>query len=427
MNRGSPRQLKVGRAHTDKTAPLAVPLLFWLTGALGILMGLWRLTTVATLLLKGLTGAGGVLAAVHSFTLAGFTMLMMGALYQLMPVLLNVAPVSTSRVFIQWGVYTLGLIGFLLGLSTGTSGVLALGGVGVVLGIILFIGNVGERLWRRTTFNVTAWFFTSALAYLLLTVAMGGLLVLRYTTGHPSFPHEVAVHMTIALGGWFGLLVCGTSYRLWQMFGLKHQEPRYWLVTWGSVNGAIILWIIGLISGSEPVRAVGWFVQMVGFLTYVLAIFSAGMGDRRTMRDPFLRTLVLSMASLAVFEVLGTWAVAGHVDRLWIPAWIAYGLGWVGMSFLGFAQKIVPFMIWLHRYAHVHGQGKMPRLEDIWRPKLAYPPMGAVGMGIFMLLLSTADASPLLFRLGAYLIGLGWLFFLGAGIRSVIGPHRKPE
>lgn len=251
--------------------------------------------------------------------------------------------------------------------------------------------------------------------------------MLRYTTGHPSFPDEVAVHMTVALGGWFGLLVCGTSYRLWQMFGLKHQEPRYWGVTWGCINGAIILWIIGLISGSEVVRAVGWLFQMVGFLTYIWAIISAAMGDRRTMRDPALRTLVLGMAFLGVFEVLGTWAMVGHMERLWIPAWIAYGLGWVGMSFLGFAQKIVPFMIWLHRYAHVHGQGKMPRLEDIWRPKLAYPPMGAVGLGIFMLLLSMADASQLLFRLGAYLMGLGWLFFLGAGIRSVTGPHRKPE
>lgn len=173
MNGGSLRQLKVGRAHTDKTAPLAVPLLFWAAGVLGILMGLWRLTTVATRVLHGMVGAGSVLGAVHSFTLAGFTMLMMGALYQLVPVLLNVAPVPTHRVFVQWGVYTLGLVGFLLGLSTGQSGVLGVGGVGVVLGLVLFIGNVGERLWRRTTFNVTAWFLTSALAYLLLTVVMG--------------------------------------------------------------------------------------------------------------------------------------------------------------------------------------------------------------------------------------------------------------
>lgn len=421
------RQLKVGRAHTDKTAPLFVPLLFWISGVLGILTGLWRLTTVADLLLAGRIGAGGVLGAVHSFTLAGFTMLMMGALYQLVPVLLNVAPVPTNRVVIQWGVYSLGLVGFLLGLLTGKSGLLGIGGVGVVLGLLLFIGNVSERLWRRTAFNVTAWFFTSALGYLLLTVVMGGLLVLRYTTGHPSFPHEVSVHMAIALGGWFGLLVCGTSYRLWQMFGLKHQEPRYWLMTWGCVNGAIILWTIGLISGTESVRAVGWLVQWAGFLTYVWAIVRAGMGHKRTMRDPALRTLVLSIASLGAFEVLGSWALIGHSEHLWIDAWIAYGLGWVGLSFLGFAQKIVPFMIWLHRYAHVHGQGKMPRLEDIWRPTLAYPPMGAVGLGIAILLLSTADASPLLFRLGTYLIGLGWLFFLGAGIRSVIGPHRRPE
>lgn len=427
MTRGWLYQLKVGRAHTDKTAPLSVPFLFWLTGVLGVLMGLWRLSTIATPLLGGMIGAGAVLATVHSFTLCGFTMLMMGALYQFMPVLLNVAPVPPYRVFIQWGVYTFGLIGFVWGLSTGQSLILEIGGVGIVVGIILFIGNVGERLWHRTTFNVTVWFFTSALAYLFLTVIMGGLLVLRYTTGYAPVPHELSVHMTMALGGWFGLLVCGASYRLWQMFGLTHREPRYWLVTWGFVNGAIILWTIGIIAGSELARVIGWLFQMGAFATYAYAILSAGMGDRRTMQDPALRTLVLSMASLGAFEVLGTWALVGQAGRLWIPAWIVYGLGWVGLSFLGFAQKIAPFMIWLHRYAHVHGQGKMPRLQDIWRPYLAYPPMGAVGLGLFILLLSTVDVSRLWFRLGAYLIGIGWLFFLGAGIRSVVGPHRRPQ
>ncbi|NMP23261.1 hypothetical protein [Sulfobacillus harzensis] len=424
---GSIRQLKVGRAHTDKTAPLLVPLLFWGTGVFGILVGLWRLTVVARPLLLGMVGAGSVLEAVHSFTLAGFTMVMMGALYQLIPVLLNVPPVPGYRAFVQWGVYTLGLIGFLLGLYTGRSWLLETGGVGVVLGILLFLGNVGGRLVQRTTFNVTAWFFVTALGYLLLTVMMGGLLVVRYTTGHPSFPHEVPVHMTIALGGWFGLLVSGTSYRLWAMFGLKHREPQHWFVTWALANGAIVLWAVSLVSGIEVLRVVGWLFQGAGFLVYVAAIVSAGLGDVRTMRDPALRTLLLSLGALGAFEVLGTWAIFGHAGHLWIPAWIAYGLGWVGMSFLGFAQKIVPFMIWLHRYAHVHGQGKMPRLQDIWRPGLAYPPMMAVGLGLLFMLLAFTMSSVWLLRLGGYLAGLGWLFLLGVGIRVVRGPHRRPE
>lgn len=420
------RRLKVGRAHTEQTAPLAVPLWFWLTGVLGILAGLWHLAGVAGIVLLGRVGTGPVLETVHSFTLAGFTMVMMGALYQLTPVLLNVPPVKRRRVILQWAVYTLGLLAFLLGLGAGWVWAEAVGGTGVVLGILLFLGHVGGRLRQRTTFNVTAVFFLTALSYLVLTVLMGGLLVVRYTTGHPSFPHEVSVHMTVALGGWFGVLVSGTSYRLWAMFGLKHREPQHWLATWLMINGAIVLWVVGSVARMAVLRDVGWVCQGGAFVAYLWDILAAGLAGVRTMRDPALRTVLLSFGGLAAFEALGTWAVFGHAGRLWIPAWLAYGLGWVGMSFLGFAQKIVPFMIWLHRYAHVHGQGKMPRLPDIWRPQLAYPPMISAALGLLLILGAFAAPSPRLLRLGTGLEMFAWVFLLGAGIRAVAGPHRKP-
>ncbi len=394
------KKLKIGRTHTDQTTVLAVPLLFWVTGCLGILFGLWRLAFVAQALLSGLVRQGTVLEAIHSFTLAGFTMVMMGALYQLIPVLLNVPPVSPMRVVIQWMLYALGLVAFLLGLAIGATWVLVCGGTGVVGGIVLFLANVGGRIRRSRRFNVIALFLVTSLVYLFLTVIMGGFLVVRYTVANPSFPHEVPVHMTIALGGWFGLLVSGVSYRLWAMFGLKHREPQHWFGTWLLVNGAIVLWVVGLAAGLEVLRRAGWLFQGGAFVLYMADILGAGLGDARTMRDPALRTLVLSLAGLAIFEVLGTWAVFGHASRLWIAAWIAYGLGWVGMSFMGFSQKIVPFMVWLHRYAHVHGQGKMPRLPDIWRPGFAYPPMICAGVGLLCLLSSFMAESPRLFRIG---------------------------
>ena len=232
------KKLKIGRTHTDQTTVLAVPLLFWVTGCLGILFGLWRLAFVAQALLSGLVRQGTVLEAIHSFTLAGFTMVMMGALYQLIPVLLNVPPVSPMRVVIQWMLYALGLVAFLLGLAIGATWVLVCGGTGVVGGIVLFLANVGGRIRRSRRFNVIALFLVTSLVYLFLTVIMGGFLVVRYTVANPSFPHEVPVHMTIALGGWFGLLVSGVSYRLWAMFGLKHREPQHWFGTWLLVNGA---------------------------------------------------------------------------------------------------------------------------------------------------------------------------------------------
>lgn len=425
MNGTAIKRLKVGRPYTQRTAPLMVPGLFWVTGVLGMLVGFWRLWAVRRWVLLGTVGGGPVIASVHCFTLAGLTMVMMGALYQLMPVLLNCEPVAAKHAAGQWVLYTLGLIFFISGLNSGDEWALALGGSGILVGIGYFLLNMATRIRYRSTWNITAWFFATALVYLALTLVMGGLLVLRYSTGAPSFAEELAVHMTVALGGWFGFLVVGASYRLWAMFGRRHHEPKYWLGTWTLLNLAVIGIVLGDILVAPWVTDVGWGFQAAAFLVYVADIGLGGLFDRRTMQDPALRTIGASLIFLAVWEVLGTLALGRHHDTLWIPALLAYGLGWVGISFLGFVQKILPFMVWLHRYAHVRGQGKTPRLEDIWRPFWAYGPLGGAASGLAILLGAWGLDSQLLFNLGVALQTLAWLLLLVMGIKAVRGPHHR--
>lgn len=421
------RGLKVGRANTNRTSPLLVPLIFWVAGTVAIMAGLWRLFVVRRLFLNGDVGAGRVIAAVHLFTLGGFTMVMMGALYQLVPVLLNTEPVRPRLATIQWAVYASGVVTFVVGMNDASTGAIGVGGIGLLLGIGFFVANVGGRFRLRKTFNITGWFFGSAIGYLAITLVLGGLLSVRYTSGAPSFGHELAIHLTVALGGWFGLLVMGTSYRLWAMFGRKHREPKQWRLTWLLVNLAVVALVAGDLTSWWWATLAGWLSQFAAFVTYVADIAAAGLFDSRTMRDAALRTVWPGTVFLAMWEVLGSMALFGHQPRLWIPALLCYGLGWVGMSFLGFVQKIVPFIIWLHRYAHVHGQGKMPRLDDIWRPDWAYPPMISATLGMVCLVVGLGIKNVAVFTTGIVFEILAWLVLAAAGVRAVGGPHQRPE
>ncbi len=421
------QRLRVGRAYTEQTSLLSVPLLFWVTGVCSIVLGLWRVWVVRRWILFGFIGPGPVIACVHLFTLGGLTMFMMGALYQLVPVLTNSRPVPVNRTVVQWALFTFGTGFFVGGLNNHWTPGLAIGATVMMAGILCFVANLVDRVWREPAKNITTWFFATALAYLSLTVVIGGLLALHYATGKPVYANEVAAHVTVALGGWVGLLLVGVSYRLWAMFGRKHREPRYWVVTWSLANAAVWLLAGGDLASCRWLSNVGWLLQMVAFLGYFADLMAVGLGDRRTMQDPALQTIALSVAFLVVWEVLGTLAILQHHSRLWIPALWAYGLGWVGMSFMGFVQKIVPFMVWLHRYAHIHGQGKMPRLENIWRPTWAYGPMISAGLGIIIFLAAYGVKSPAVFGSGIILQALAWLMLLGMGVRSIRGPHRKPD
>lgn len=143
------------------------------------------------------------------------------------------------------------------------------------------------------------------------------------------------------------------------------------------------------------------------------------------MQDPALQTIGVSLLFLALWEVLGTLALVGHPGTLWILALLVYGFGWVGMSFLGFVQKILPFVVWLHRYAHVRDQGKMPHLEDIWRPFWVYGPLGGAAIGLAVLLGALGLHSGLLLSFGVTLQALAWLLLLVMGIKAVRGPHHR--
>ncbi len=427
MSSGQTRRLRVGRAYTKRTAPLYVPLIFWATGATGMVAGLLDLDRVRRLLFSSAAATGPILGAVHLLTLAGLTMVMMGALYQLVPVLFNGSPVRVIRSVSQWALYTAGLVFFIWGLNGQSHGLVWIGSGATGAGILYFLVNMGGLYQRRSTWNITAWFFTAALFYLALTVVMGGLLLLSGRTGIGSFAHELSIHLVIALGGWFGLLVAGASYRLWAMFGRKHREPRYWQATWVLANLSIVVLVVGNLSMIPSLVDAGWIVELGACGAYLADMVPAGLIDRRTMQDGALRLLIPSMGFLWVWQILGSVALWDHQPTLWRPAILAYGLGWVGMNFMWFSQKIVPFIVWLHRYAHVHGRGKMPRLKDIWPSKWTLVPFWAGTVGISLVIAGAGLSQPMLFQGGMALVVLAWLMLFVAGIRAVAGPHHLSD
>lgn len=231
----------------------------------------------------------------------------------------------------------------------------------------------------------------------------------------------------IALGGWFGLLVAGVSYRLWAMFGRKHREPRYWKATWVLANLCIVVLVVGNLGAIPSLVDVGWLMELGACGAYMADVVPAGLIDRRTIQDGALRLLIPSMGFLWVWEVLGSVALWTRQPTLWRPAILAYGLGWVSMSFMGFAQKIVPFMVWLHRYAHVRGRGKMPRLEDIWPSRWALGPLLAGTLGTCLVVVGAGFSLSKLFQAGMSIVILAWVMLAGAGIRAVAGPHRVSD
>ena len=357
--------LAIGRLHTEHTPALAVPLLFMATGILAIISGFVRLLTPFQLLLYGNVSSFHTIATVHLFTLAGFTMAMMGALYQLVPVLHNEKPVSYRMALMQWMVYSMAAVLFVGAMNAMWRQGIILGGILLAWGIGWHLINLYLTLQRRQ-WNIPMIFIATALWYLAITVIMGLVLAIHLSTGAFSIWHGLVIHLCLGLGGWFGFLVMGVSYRLWAMFAASRQTPKFWLATWLLQQSAVILGVLSVLTEQTRLFDWGWTMAVVGGIMYLADLIRLKAFSRRTLYDPALATVALGAGSLLIWWILGTMALLGY-PTLWVAALWVYMIGWVGFTLLGFSQKIVPFLIWLHRYAHVHGQGKVPRLTDIWR------------------------------------------------------------
>ncbi|MBI2874350.1 MAG: hypothetical protein HYY09_04635, partial [Firmicutes bacterium] len=169
-------------------------------------------------------------AATHSATLGWLTMMIMGAMYQLVPVVLQES--IFSETLGHWGFwsYAAGVSALIAGFAAGALPFLILGGSLAAVSIYIFIYNLARTLARVAEWNITGVYLSAALAYLFITVAAGMLLALNLQFGFLSNMgigiNFLAVHATAGGIGWFAMTAVGVGYKLVPMFALVHGHDE---------------------------------------------------------------------------------------------------------------------------------------------------------------------------------------------------------
>lgn len=388
----------------EQTPPLSVPFRFFLTAPFfGILASL--LILYEGLPLLNHRWSLEVLALTHLVTLGLISMVMMGAMLQLLPVLAGaLIPrprlVSTFLHLFQ----TLGSLSLSLGFFIHHKKIIFLGMLLLGLGFLIFLGLIGYCLIKRGKANspiVIAMRF--ALLSLGFTVSLGlGLGTL--------FSHDVALplpytlthlHLTWGLAGWVGLLIIGVAYQVVPMFQITpHYSPK------------LTRWFVPSLFLSLIVWSVCYFLSYFSFLPHFIpqilsSLLALGFGLFASV------TLYLQSHRLRRLPdvTLNYWRVGMGGLLLAISLWIG-GLVWspltsysnydlllgsvlIGGGILpiiqGMLYKIIPFLVWLHLQ---HCQLKastpikliqLPHMKQIIPDKQAYYQfwMYLVGISLF--------------------------------------------
>lgn len=408
-----------------------LPLPFLLSGPLALAAAHITLALHAGTVI-GSYRSTATIAVTHLLVLGAVVATMMGALYQMAPVIF-VAEAADGRLgLVQGALYTVGWVLMVAGFLRGARTLLALGGTSVVLAVLLFLVILGRVLRTATQWDTAGWYLITALALLVATVGFGLTFALDWRFGwFPIPPHLLAIHVHLGGVGWLTLLIMGVSYRLVPMFAIAPAPTG--ILARGNL-GAFVGLLIGLVvllwrdAARPAVAIIAWgLAAAVGIYLFDMARLYR---RRRRRYDLTLLAMWGAMACLGVAALMGALWSTGLPGR-WFAAtsWLlAYGYialaGWCALAICAHLTKIIPFLVWLSRYGRGMGRGPVPLLKDLLPQRAAIAAIAGYAAGFLLTAAGLLGDYAGLVRIGAYSAAAGALGLFGA-LLCVLLPHRR--
>ncbi len=418
----------------DAGPPLAVPARFFLSAPLFGLLA-------AALL--GWTGPEAfsvrwqplALGITHLLALGVLTMTMLGALYQMLPVLAGVTPRRSRRAAaLVHALLAAGSAALGFGLAFGVQPLLGAAGPLLAAAVLAFAVSV----WPGRAAGVAApgdsrHGFAWAALGLGVTVALG----LWLLAGH-AFPEAVAlarrwtdVHAAWALGGWVALLVAVVAWQVVPMFTVSTPYPAWlrrgfapWLVA------ALALGSLAAGRGRpRPLLLVAAFAGGGGLLAFAVVTVWLLARRRRRVPDPFVSGWQLGCGALAAavtaFLAGLVWPQLRADPRFELGLGVLMLAGFALTLVAGMLHKIVAFLVWLHWSAALRSRRRgvaPPNVRDLIpeariRGQL-YAQAAATGLLLLAVVWPVAFARP---AAAALALAFAWL---GANLAAALRRYR---
>ena len=325
------------------------------------------------------------LVIVHLVAIGWLSLLMCGALFQFVPVLIA-RPLADERLPLPaLACLGPGLVSLLCGflwLDGRIETALPFFPIAATLlgcGFGLVIWGLARTLFTGRPLPLSARFVAIALAGLGLTVTLGIIFAL-VRGGAVATPHlvdltlsGVPVHAIAGLGGWLTFAAMGVSYRLLAMFMLAPElDRRGSRLALHLGTAALALAIIGgtvaiclewsrdltlLAAGIPGLAALGFYGRDM------LHLYRAR--KRRVIElNARMATFAFASLGLAVALILVLLALGRLQDQVAAIVFLV-AFGWLSGLGLGKLYKIVAFLTWLECYGPILGKQPTPRVQDL--------------------------------------------------------------
>ncbi|MGD9734780.1 MAG: hypothetical protein AB7V58_04110 [Solirubrobacterales bacterium] len=391
--------------------PWRLPVALLVAATAGQVAGAIALLASAGDLARGVGYGPEQLAAVHLLGLAFLTVAIVGALLQLVPVLLRRRLGSTVRSAAAGAAIVAGSWSLALGLWRADDVLIATGGTLLVLGGGVVVADLAVALLgalRAGTLGSSGAGIAAATLWFAAVLALGA--VMAANRVHPFLEVDrtrmMAAHASIAIVGWIGGTILAVALRLAPMFALAHGH-RQWLgvTAMAAWHAAVIPLTAGLLLGVGPLAAGGGALLLVASASGLAYAVDVARHRRRRPEAPMVHLVIgLLSAAAAVTLMLVAWAGPGDPYRIAIPAAVLALVGLGTGTTSGHLFKVVPMLVWTGRFAHLAGTPGAPRLADLYPAPLAHAEQALFAAGLALCAGGIAGGSAAAARAGAALL-----------------------
>ncbi len=437
---------------------VSLPLRFMVTGLLALF------TAAALLLLRPELLAAYhynqyVIAVTHLIVLGWICTVVMGAMYQLVPVALETRLYSEKLAAWQFAFHLVGFAGMVWTFWTWNMQQVGHFGSVLVAGVALFVYNIARTLLRVPRWNVITTSVASALGWLALAVSAGLAIAVGKCTydsaralapGNPTgtpldglkavaafvgrFDQISAMHAHAHLGalGVFVMLIVGISYKLLPMFTLSEIQSRQ------RAGASVALLNVGLLGSCVTILLRHHFkvafalVAVAGLACYGVEVLAILRARKRRVLDWGLKYFLTAISLLAPLSVLSLvlscpglplTRLTGQLENLY--GFLALA-GVVSFAIIGMFYKIIPFLVWYGSYSRQIGLRKVPALADLYSPRLQAAGYWTWVAGLAVASLAIVLGNPVAVRCGCALLALS-LGTLALNVGKILSHLIRPQ
>lgn len=353
-------------------------------------------------------------AEIHLFLLGFVIMVIFGALYQLIPVALEIPVYSFKLGYIQFYMYTVGITLFVVSLLIRDFfSLLPLGALFLYISILIFIFNFFVSLGKLEKFDITSRFLIGANISFFIGISLGIFLALNFVYGFYSGDifHIIIAHIIFTLFGFVFMVVMGVSMVLLPMFSLAHKFNNIY------INISFYIMVVSVFGGGILVlflknSAVYYSVFLLifsAFIFYLIQVFEIYRKRPRRTKDTGMDIMFFSHLFLFGSVIFGV--LIPFSQKLIFLFGITLIFGFLNFLIYGSLYKIVPFLTWFHRFSPLVGKKEVPMLNDMLPKNIPDIQILVSSSGFLILIASILLEFKGLFTVSVLIMSLGSLLF----------------